>query len=159
ENGEDDAQAGAGIFIANEHLANRSSKLPRSIAQSNQTGKIVAAKIAAEVINPLQLIVETDLKYVLGFLKHAHELEDTGFIGTSNAELIKSTLASFGQRPTPTLLKWVKGHSGHEQNKGADTMAKKVVEKERASYINLHPPCELYVTGAKLSAMTQARAY
>ncbi|KAJ3852475.1 hypothetical protein EV368DRAFT_74017 [Lentinula lateritia] len=47
-NGEDDAQAGAGIFIANEHPANRSSKLPRYIAQSNQTGEVAAAKIAAE---------------------------------------------------------------------------------------------------------------
>ncbi|KAJ4464950.1 hypothetical protein C8R41DRAFT_912550 [Lentinula lateritia] len=105
------------------------------------------------------MTIETDSKYVLGLLKNAHELEDTGFINTSNAKLVRSTIASLRLRPTQTLLKWVKGHSGHERNEGADTMAKEAVGKVKASYINLCPPHTLHVTGAKISAMTQALAY
>ncbi|KAJ3858246.1 hypothetical protein EV359DRAFT_15051, partial [Lentinula novae-zelandiae] len=51
-NGEENAKAGAGIFISDNHPDNRSAKLPKYIAQSNQTGEIVAAKIAAEITNP-----------------------------------------------------------------------------------------------------------
>ncbi|KAJ4484642.1 hypothetical protein C8R41DRAFT_707486, partial [Lentinula lateritia] len=120
----------------------------------------VAVKIAAEVINPeTAMTIETDSKYVLELLRNPHKLEDKGFIDTSNAKLIQSTIASLRLRPTQTLLKWVKGHNGHEWNEGADLLAKEAVRKEKASYINLHPPRTLHVTGAKLSTMTQALAY
>ncbi|KAJ3804580.1 hypothetical protein F5876DRAFT_3048, partial [Lentinula aff. lateritia] len=121
---------------------------------------VVAVKITAEVINPeTAMTIETDSKYVLGLLRNPHKLEDKGFIDTSNAKLIQSTIASLRLRPTQTLLKWVKGHSGHERNEGADLLAKEAVRKEKASYINLHPPRTLHVTGAKLSTITQALAY
>ncbi|KAJ3871288.1 hypothetical protein F5051DRAFT_314280, partial [Lentinula edodes] len=45
-NGEENAKAGAGIFIADGHPENRAVKLPKYLGHSNQTGEIVAAKIA-----------------------------------------------------------------------------------------------------------------
>ncbi|KAJ3896995.1 hypothetical protein F5879DRAFT_761446, partial [Lentinula edodes] len=154
------AKAGVGVFIAKDHPENTSAKLPNYIPHSNQTGEIVAVKIVAEVKNPnTGMTIETDSKYILGLLKNAHELEDTGFINTSNVQLVRNTIASLRLKPTQTLLKWVKGHSGHGRNEGADTMAKEVVEKVKASYINLCFPPTLHVTGAKISAMTQALAY
>ncbi|KAJ3805881.1 hypothetical protein F5876DRAFT_51067, partial [Lentinula aff. lateritia] len=63
------------------------------------------------------------------------------------------------QRPTQMTLKWVKGHDGHERNEGTDVLARAAVDKQKVSYINLEVLHDLYVTGAKLSAMTQALAY
>ncbi|KAJ3797676.1 hypothetical protein GGU11DRAFT_656639, partial [Lentinula aff. detonsa] len=51
-NGEDNAIAGAGIFVENDHPANRASKLPKYLSHSNQTGELVASKLAADTINP-----------------------------------------------------------------------------------------------------------
>ncbi|KAJ3851382.1 hypothetical protein EV368DRAFT_17452, partial [Lentinula lateritia] len=51
-NGERNVKAGVGVFIAKDHPENRSAKLPNYIPHSNQTGEIVAVKIAAEVTNP-----------------------------------------------------------------------------------------------------------
>ncbi|KAJ3991448.1 hypothetical protein F5050DRAFT_1546944, partial [Lentinula boryana] len=51
-NGEENAQAGAGIYIAEQHPQNKSIKLPKYLNQSNQTGELVAAKIAADIIDP-----------------------------------------------------------------------------------------------------------
>ncbi|KAJ3735974.1 hypothetical protein DFJ43DRAFT_985430, partial [Lentinula guzmanii] len=45
-NGEENARAGAGIFITNWCSKNKSLKLPRYLPQSNQTGELVAAKVA-----------------------------------------------------------------------------------------------------------------
>ncbi|KAJ3871289.1 hypothetical protein F5051DRAFT_341111 [Lentinula edodes] len=111
-------------------------------------------------MNPnLKLIIETDSKYVLNFLRNPNKLEDVGFINVSNTKLIESTIASFRTRPAQVLTKWVKGHSGHERNEGADALAKVAIRKKKASYVNLTPLKDLHVTGAKLSAMTQALAY
>ncbi|KAJ3797675.1 hypothetical protein GGU11DRAFT_683194 [Lentinula aff. detonsa] len=103
--------------------------------------------------------METDSKYVLTILKNSTKLEDEGFLNSSNPKIIKSTIASFRARKTQTFMKWVKGHNGHPRNEGADDMAKRATQKEKASYINLNPPKELLVTGAKLSVMTQKLAY
>ncbi|KAJ3982406.1 hypothetical protein F5890DRAFT_1529964 [Lentinula detonsa] len=103
--------------------------------------------------------METDSKYVLTILKNSTKLEDEGFLNSSNPKIIKSTIASFRARKTQTFVKWVKGHNGHPRNEGADDMAKRATQKEKASYINLNPPKELLVTGAKLSIMTQKLAY
>ncbi|KAJ3924532.1 MAG: hypothetical protein NXY57DRAFT_969681 [Lentinula lateritia] len=105
-NDKQNAKAGAGVFIADKHAENRSAKLPQYVHQSNQTGEIVAVKIAAEVINSeTAMTIETDSKYVLELLRNPHKLEDKGFIDTSNAKLIQSTIASLRLRPTQTLLK------------------------------------------------------
>ncbi|KAI0742776.1 hypothetical protein C8Q80DRAFT_1066416, partial [Daedaleopsis nitida] len=49
ENGQASARAGAGIYIENGHELNRAVKLPAHMAQSNQTGEIVAALIASTI--------------------------------------------------------------------------------------------------------------
>ncbi|KAJ3721117.1 hypothetical protein C8R42DRAFT_561189, partial [Lentinula raphanica] len=50
-NGEENARAGAGVFVSEGSTQNKSLKLPKYLAQSNQTGELVAAKIAAEIID------------------------------------------------------------------------------------------------------------
>ncbi|KAF5345556.1 hypothetical protein D9758_012008 [Tetrapyrgos nigripes] len=160
KNREDDARAGAGIFIDQGHTLNRSIKLPLYILQSNQTGELVAVKVAAETTPPqLQLNIEMDSKYVLNLLtRDMRQHEDEGYTTTVNRALVQSTIASFCARTTLTCLKWVKGHAGNIRNEGADDMAQSVLDKSRPSYINTNPPPALQVHGAKLKAMTQALA-
>ncbi|KAJ3768283.1 hypothetical protein FB446DRAFT_627885, partial [Lentinula raphanica] len=50
-NGEENARAGAGVYIDEKHPKNKSIKLPKYLIQSNQTGELVAAKVAAEIID------------------------------------------------------------------------------------------------------------
>ncbi|THU81372.1 hypothetical protein K435DRAFT_844759 [Dendrothele bispora CBS 962.96] len=138
-NGNDNARAGAGMY-------------------SNQTGELVATKLAAELANPdVELKIETDSKYVIQMLTtKKNQMEDDGYIGVSNGALIRSTIASLRGRKGKTLFKWVKGQ---EQNKKATEMARKALERNKASPIHLSVTPTLLVTGAKLSTMTQALAY
>ncbi|THU82375.1 hypothetical protein K435DRAFT_584528, partial [Dendrothele bispora CBS 962.96] len=47
--GNDNARAGAGIYVEKEHPLNRSVKLPLYLGQSKQIGELTAVKIAAEL--------------------------------------------------------------------------------------------------------------
>ncbi|KAE9404984.1 hypothetical protein BT96DRAFT_774193, partial [Gymnopus androsaceus JB14] len=49
--GEEDARAGAAVFISNGHPNNRAAKLPKYLDQSKETGELVAAKLAVEVLD------------------------------------------------------------------------------------------------------------
>ncbi|THU76135.1 hypothetical protein K435DRAFT_624850, partial [Dendrothele bispora CBS 962.96] len=132
----------------------RSVKLPLYLCQSNQTGELVATKLAAELANPdVELKIETDSKYVIQILTtKKNQMEDNGYIGVSNGTLIKSTIASLRSRKGKTLFKWVKGQ---ERNKKATEMAGKALDRNKASPIHLSVPPTLLATGAKLSTMTQ----
>ncbi|THU95796.1 hypothetical protein K435DRAFT_665580, partial [Dendrothele bispora CBS 962.96] len=48
-NGDDNARAGAGVYVEKEHPLNKSAKLPLYLGQSNQTDELTAVKIAAEL--------------------------------------------------------------------------------------------------------------
>ncbi|KAF5377136.1 hypothetical protein D9757_001831 [Collybiopsis confluens] len=159
-NGEQNAKAGAGVFISEGHPDNRAIRLPNYLKNSNQTGELVGSQIAAITINPkLTLGLETDSMHVINTLKNAKKIEDEGYENTPNGELVRSVIASFRGRKTPMYVKWVKGHAGHERNEGADKMAREALEKNKVSFINLNPPNTLKITGAKLSKLTQSKAY
>ncbi|KAI0632940.1 hypothetical protein C8Q77DRAFT_1059353, partial [Trametes polyzona] len=50
-NGDRNAQAGAGVFIAEGHQLNQSVRLPAALDQSNQTGEMVATYLATTQID------------------------------------------------------------------------------------------------------------
>ncbi|KAJ7336104.1 hypothetical protein DFH08DRAFT_965009 [Mycena albidolilacea] len=85
--------------------------------------------------------------------------EDQGYIGVANRDLDKATVARLRQRKREIKMKWVKGHSGHIRNEGADRMADEGARKDAPDEVNMEIPPELKLTGAKLSAMTQSLAY
>ncbi|THU86901.1 hypothetical protein K435DRAFT_682707, partial [Dendrothele bispora CBS 962.96] len=149
------------IYIELNHSLNRSIKLPLYIAQSNQTGELVAAKMIANIAPPeLELDIETDSKYVITVLNNSRKKnEDEGYITTAGKELVQSTVASFRQRRAMTCFGWVKGHAGHERNEEVDKLAKIGLTQHRAHYINLTVPPSLCSTGAKLNTITQSLAY
>ncbi|THV00887.1 hypothetical protein K435DRAFT_931166, partial [Dendrothele bispora CBS 962.96] len=158
-NGNDNARAGAGIYVEKGHPMNRSVKLPLYLGQSNQTGELVATKMAAELTDPdMELKIETDSSYVITMLTtKKNQKEDDGYIGMANGSaLIRSTITSLRGRKGKTLFKWVEGH---ERNKGAVEMARKALERDKASLIHLSATPTLQMTGVKLRVMTQALAY
>ena len=160
-NGETDAVAGAGVYVADNHPMNRSLRLPETLHQSNQTGEMVATLIATTLAPEHAPLLElTDSKTVMdGATKLRQRHEDEGYITQGNAHLSRAIVAGLRQRRAPTAFKWVKGHSGHPMNEAADSLAGNATGKERPDDLAIVTPRELTLTGAKLPCITQKLAY
>ncbi|KAI0324862.1 RnaseH-domain-containing protein [Cubamyces sp. BRFM 1775] len=162
-NGERDAQAGAGIYVEENHPLNRSVRLPKNIDQSNQTGEVVATYLASTIPDPrVNIVQETDSRTTMEALtKHRQKHEDSGFITTKNGALISATIAALRNRKAHTAFNWVKGHNGHPRNEGADRLAGLGAEKpqEGDPGLNVDTPSALRVTGAMLWTVSQKLAY
>ncbi|KAI9069298.1 hypothetical protein FKP32DRAFT_1559974 [Trametes sanguinea] len=106
-----------------------------------------------------RLVINTDSKTTLEALtKHAQRNEDSGFILQENGPLLRDAMACIRSRRTHVALCWVKGHSGHPLNEGADRLAAEGAAKEELD-LDLRVPPEFKQTGAKLASMTQKLAY
>ncbi|TFK62739.1 hypothetical protein BDN72DRAFT_827234 [Pluteus cervinus] len=160
KNGDADAQAGCGIWYSPSNDRNKALKM-KGENQSNNTAEI-AAVLAVLNNTPThrEIKIHTDSKYVLdGLTTHLEKWEDKGWIGISNRELLQATAARLRMRTAPTAFIKVKGHSGVEGNEGADQKANEGANKDSFDEIDTEVPSELKVSGAKLSAMTQATLY
>ncbi|TFY59887.1 hypothetical protein EVJ58_g5494 [Rhodofomes roseus] len=160
-NGQADAQAGAGGYAGEGSDENFSLRLPDNLTQSNQTGELVAVTQAGRgtaVDNPL--MIESDSEYSIDEANKRRKLhEDRGYIGVINAPIIRAMVGALRQRPRPTIFRWVKGHSGHQLNEGADKLAGEGAKKQEPDVIDLEIDGRLWVSGAKLNIMTQKLAY
>ncbi|KAH9886323.1 hypothetical protein C8Q73DRAFT_658592 [Cubamyces lactineus] len=162
-NGERDAQAGAGIFVEENHPLNRSVRLPKSWEQSNQTGEVAATLLASTIPDHrINVIQETDSRTTMEALtRYRAKHEDSGFITTKNGPLISVTIAALRNRRAHTAFNWVKGHNGHPRNEGADKLAGLAAEKENEGEAELPAvvPERLRVSGAMLWTLSQKLAY
>jgi ribonuclease HI len=158
-NGLANATCGAGVWFGPGDARNLSIRPPTKI-QSNQVGELVATGLALrEALNFALLTIITDSKYVIeGLTSHLSKWEDEGFIGKSHAEIWQWVTYLARKRSAPTKLKWVKGHTGVQGNKGADALAGAAAEKPTADALDMTVAREYNLTGAKMAALTQAIA-
>ncbi len=161
KNGERDAQAGAGVHAGADSALNQSVRLPSWLEQSNQTGEVAAALLAATTADRRTRVTQvTDSQTTMDSLsKWRQRHEDTGYIQQKNSDLTRATVARLRMRAAHTLFHWVKGHSGHPGNEAADKLAAAGAEKTADDSISLAIPPQFAITGAKLQAMTQKLAY
>jgi ribonuclease HI len=141
--------------------APRSSIRPPTKEQTNQVGEIAAVILAVQAVPPFtSLKIKSDsLTTIEGLTSHLPDWEDRGWIGVENSELLKVAAYNLRKRSAPTMFQWVKGHSGITGNEGADALAGAAAEKRDVDEMDLTIPAEYNLSGAKLSALTQALAY
>ncbi|KAI0360309.1 hypothetical protein OH77DRAFT_1393583 [Trametes cingulata] len=106
------------------------------------------------------MIQETDSRFVIESLtRNAKKHEDTGYILQKNVAMRRLMLAAVREREAAVVMKWIKGHNGHQRNEKADRLAAEGAEKEVGDELDMEIPAGLRLTGAKLAAMTQKLAY
>ncbi|KAF8054840.1 hypothetical protein FPV67DRAFT_1752441 [Lyophyllum atratum] len=105
-------------------------------------------------------MLELDSRYAIAQVtKQLQDNEDAGYVGISNAELVKLAVARLRGRKSVSRLKWVKGHAGHARNEGADRLARMAIAAPTTQGLDLEIHKTLSASGAKLSMITQALAY
>jgi ribonuclease HI len=136
-------------------------RIPRILGPSNQVGEIIAIKEAVErapLDAPLKIF--SDSKYAIdGLTKNLPKWQDEGFHTAANGDLFELTVAKLRERKAPTELVWVKGNSGIAGNEGADILAGEGSRKPTEDAIITDAYAALFLPGAKLKAMSQAKAY
>ena len=107
KNGQEDAQAGAGVYCETDNSLTLSVRLPWYLRQSNQTGEAVATLLATQTAGrDTHLIEETDSRTVMNSVtswRRRHE--NQGFIGKQNSALTAAIIAAMRHRKAGTYAK------------------------------------------------------
>jgi ribonuclease HI len=154
------ARAGSGIWFGRDDTRNRALRVPGKI-QTNQRAEIYAVlQLIKTTPTNIPLLIKTDSYYVIKALtRHLKDMEDKGWLTTTNGDLIRTTVAWLRARQSPTALQWVKGHNNEEGNEEADRLAAEGATHPPINHLELAAPYGLVYSGSKLSAMTQKNIY
>lgn len=162
-NGTAAARCGSGLWYGHGDDRNQAIRVGAPHPQTNNTGELVAVLTAIQNHQDADEVeIRSDSQYVLDIAtKHANEWLDGGFAGVENREIVRALVGELILSERWTALRWskVKGHSGDVGNDGADREANRGAGKDRADSIDLTAGEKVRRMGAKVSAMTQARAY
>lgn len=72
------------------------------------------------------MVIRSDSKMTIQALTvDRTQLEDGGWIGVKNKELLQAVVEELQQRTAKITLEWVKDHAGEVGNEGADQEAKR----------------------------------
>jgi len=105
KNGEENAQAGSGIWYGRNNPNNKALKVPGP-DQSNQMGELYAVlQVIKSTLLHILLLIKSHSKYVIeGLTKNLEEWENKGWIGVSNHKLFKTTVAWLRTRSSQTAF-------------------------------------------------------
>ncbi|KAF8957776.1 hypothetical protein BDZ97DRAFT_1951033 [Flammula alnicola] len=152
---------GVGIYYDEDDEQNQAIRLPNRFKQTAQTGELSAIKIASEnLTNVGELCVNINSRMTIdSLLKRRAKMEDQGYVGVQNKELIQATVASMRKRRKRTKLKLVRNKQKDARAQEADTLADEGALKHTCDEIDLAIDQTMKLTGATLSKMTQSLAY
>ncbi len=161
-NGTVDARARAGVWFGDDHARNIFLRLP-GLHQTNNAAEIRAVlECVLAAIQDETIMTISDSKYIIdGLCFHLSRWENSGWIGVSNSEVWKATVAALHCRGTPIYFEWVKGHSSDTRNGSTDSLAGKgaLLNESEALEADTEICHEFDVDSARLSSLTQSQAY
>ncbi|KAF8344043.1 RNase H-domain-containing protein [Cantharellus anzutake] len=124
-NGETDAKAGFGVWIAPECPDNASLPVDRIFPQTNNSAEVLAINHAITT-TPLRarLHIKTDSRWCVNALTvNLEKAEDQDYISTPQPLAIKNTISSLRMRNGIVSIEWIKGHNGCAGNENANELA------------------------------------
>lgn len=158
--GTENTRTGSGMWYGNNDQRNKALRVP-GLVQSNQVGELIAVMQTVQDTSPYTpLKITTNSEYVInGLTQYLQSWEERGWIGVSNSLFWRILVAELRKRGAPFQIRWIKGHSRDEGNKGADKLAGEGAMKDTFDVLDLKIEETFNLTGAQLSKMTQSRAY
>lgn len=159
KNGAENGNSGIGIWHRDGSARNTYKKIIGP-EQTNQRAELMAIIAAVEKDETSTMTIISDSETCIkGILHNITKWEDKAWINTKNKEEWKYLAYRLRKRKGKTLFKWIKGHSISEENKKADELADKGAKSQETYNPNLQVPKEWTIEGARLSSLTQGRAY
>ena len=152
---------GVGVFFDDNDARNLEVCLPSIIAQTAPAGELLAVKLAAEgssIEKRMHLQCKFKSTEIL-FKEKIEKMENTGYIGVKNMELIQATVAAIRKRGNESTIKCHGNRNSDPKAMKAAESAKRGTRMQAPDEIALRVPPTLKLTGAKLSSMTQSLAY
>ncbi|KAF5380150.1 hypothetical protein D9615_006149 [Tricholomella constricta] len=156
------ASAGGGVFFGDDDPRNVAFRLPNSLPHTNNAAEVAAVLAAVEKARLDEPItINSDSKITIQAISQlAIEIEDLGWIETSNREVLEPLFAMLRNRTAPTNINKVKAHSGIHGNERADNLANEGAHHPTPQIVLLLTPNAFKTTqGARLHSTTQALLY
>lgn len=131
-----------------------------NIGQEQGGGNLLAIALASMVAGIHTLLTLNIRSYndLAALTEKREEYEDKGFIGVKNAGILRIVIGCLRMHTSPVYFQDLKDLPTSREETAATKLAKATLQDK--NIMVLPPiPAELHLTGAKLSKMTQARAY
>jgi hypothetical protein len=156
--GEEDASAGAGVWLEDASPANTAIKIPSALGQSRANAEVIAAVIAVDTTAlDMELRLENPRSGVMSAMtKGLDKWEDRGWIGVANKVPLQALATGLCERTAKTTFAISKSTPG---STAAADLAKNGSLMTQEDSVHLPVPPGKCLQGAKLSSMTQSLAY
>jgi exonuclease III len=133
---------GAGVFFDSNDPRNRDVRLPSTTAQAMSSCDLLAVKLAAEsssIDKRVHIHCKLRSTEVL-LVKKLKKMEETGYIGVENPELVQATVAAIRKRGNKSMIKYHSNRSDYPKIAKAAECAKRGAHKQNPDGVDLEIP-------------------